>query len=40
MRSGVLRKGAGGMLEILERPPLEMPTSILEALEEERADRV
>lgn len=40
IRSGVLRQGGGGMLEILEEAPLEVATSILEALEEERADRV
>lgn len=26
------------MLEVLDEPPLDVPTSILEALEEERAD--
>ncbi len=40
IRSGVLRQGHGGMLEILQEAPLELPTSIREALEQERADRL
>lgn len=40
VRSGVLRQGTAGIPEIVGQPPLELSTSILEALEEERADRV
>ena len=40
VRSGVLRQGTSDISEILEQPPLVVTTSILEALEEERADRL
>jgi prevent-host-death family protein len=40
VRSGVLRQGTSGLSDILEQPPLVVPTSILKALEEERADRL
>lgn len=40
IRSGVLRQGTSEISEILEQPPLVVSTSILEALEEERADRL
>lgn len=39
-RAGILRQGAGGASSILEIEPLELPTSILAALEEERSERV
>lgn len=38
-RAGILRQGRGDAGSILEQEPLELPTSILAALEEERADR-
>ncbi|HVR44385.1 MAG TPA: type II toxin-antitoxin system prevent-host-death family antitoxin [Thermoanaerobaculia bacterium] len=38
-RAGILRQGGGNAASILEQEPLELPTSILAALEEERADR-
>ena len=40
IRSGVLRQRTATMAELLDRPPLEVSTSVLEALEEERADRL
>lgn len=40
IRSGVLRQGSSEMSEILKDPPLAVSTSILEALEEERVDRL
>ena len=40
IRSGVLRQGTSEITEILDQPPLVVSTSILEALEEERADRL
>ena len=40
IRAAVLRQGAGGMSTVLDEDPLEVPTSVLEALEAERADRV
>lgn len=40
VRAGVLRQGTGKTARLLERPPLPVSTSILEALEEERADRL
>ena len=40
IRSGVLRPGRGNVRFILATPPIELSTSILEALEEERDDRV
>ena len=39
-RAGVLRRGSGDILEVAERPPIKTSTSVLEALAEERADRV
>lgn len=38
IRGGVLRPGSGESVAILERPPLELPVSIAEALAEERAE--
>lgn len=40
VRAGVLRQGRGETSRLLDRPPLPLSTSILEALEEERADRL
>ena len=40
IRAGIVRPGAGDASKILNLPPLELPTSILESLEEERADRL
>jgi hypothetical protein len=40
IEAGIIRPGKGDARVILETPPLEVPTSILEALKEERADRV
>jgi prevent-host-death family protein len=37
---GILRAGAGGTLEVLSQPPLDLPVSITAALEEDRADRL
>ena len=38
--SGLLRPGRGDPGAILDETPLELPTSISEALEEDRADRL
>lgn len=38
IRGDVLRPGSGKSVAILERPPLELPVSIAEALAEERAE--
>ena len=38
--AGVLRPGQGDSAAILEEPPLELPTSISEALDQDRADRL
>ena len=38
IRGGVLRPGSDNSVAILERPPLELPVSIAEALAEERAE--
>ncbi len=40
VRSGVLKPASSDASELLEQPPLEISSSILEALEEERTDRV
>lgn len=40
VRAGVLRQGTGRAREILDQPPLAVSANLLEALEEERADRV
>jgi prevent-host-death family protein len=40
VRAGVLRRGRGDASEILDSPPIVLRTSILKALEEERADRL
>lgn len=40
IEAGIIRPGKGDARAILDTPPVEVPTSILEALEEERADRV
>jgi len=37
---GVLRPGNGSAAAILEKPPLELPVSILDALSEDRSDRL
>lgn len=37
---GLLRPGSGSAAAILESPPLALPTSISEALAEDRADRL
>lgn len=37
---GLLRPGQGNAATILDEPPLVLPTSISEALNEDRADRV
>ena len=37
---GLLRPGAGNAAVILEEPPLELPVSILDALLEDRDDRL
>ena len=38
--SGVLRAGRGDPLAVLDEPPLQIPCSLVEALTEEREDRV
>ncbi len=38
--AGVLRPGRGGAEVLLDRPPLELPTSLTAALEQERDDRL
>jgi len=40
VRSGVLRQGTSDISKILRQPPLVVSTSVLEALEQERADRL
>ena len=40
IRSGVLRQGTSDISEVIKEPPLAVSTSILEALEEERTDRL
>lgn len=40
IQAGVLRAGHGGTSTVLETPPLELPASLVEALDEERADRL
>lgn len=40
IQSGVLRAGQGGAAAVLDEPPLEIPTSLAEALASEREDRV
>ena len=40
VQEGIVRPGTGDASGILSKPPLELPVSILEALEEERADRL
>jgi prevent-host-death family protein len=40
IQAGVLRAGRGGASAILETPPLELPVSLVQALDEERADRL
>lgn len=40
IEAGVLRTGRGGTAAVLETPPLELPTSLADALDEERADRL
>ena len=37
--AGVLRPGKGDATAILEQPPLELPVSLSEALDEDRNDR-
>ena len=38
--AGVLRRGTGNLRDAVEPPPLEVAASILEALEQDRADRM
>ena len=38
--SGVLRPGNGSAAAVLEEPPLKLPISILDALSEDRTDRM
>lgn len=40
VQAGIVRPGTGDASKVLAEPPLELPTSILEALDEERADRL
>jgi len=40
IQAGIVRPGPGDASKILETPPLELPTSMLAALDEERADRL
>jgi prevent-host-death family protein len=40
IQAGVLRPGSGNARAILSRPLVEIPTSLSEAVEEERRDRV
>lgn len=40
IRAGVLRPGGGDSSALLEKPPLELPVSLLEALDDERTDRL
>jgi prevent-host-death family protein len=39
IRAGVLRAGRGSASTILDHPPLEIATSIVDALNEDRGDR-
>ena len=39
IKSGVLRAGQGDAAAVLDEPPLQIPTSLTEALAEEREDR-
>jgi len=40
LKAGILRPGSGNAARILESPPLELPTSLLQALDEDRDDRL
>ena len=40
VRLGRLRPGKAGAAAVLEKPPLKLPVSLLEALDEERNDRL
>ena len=40
IRAGLLRPGTGNAAAILDEPPLETPTSLAEALIEDRSDRL
>ncbi|MDE0136723.1 MAG: type II toxin-antitoxin system prevent-host-death family antitoxin [Acidimicrobiaceae bacterium] len=40
INSGVLRAGQGDAAAVLDEPPLEIPTSLVEVLAFEREDRV
>lgn len=40
IQAGVLRAGRGDAHTVLETPPVELPTSLVEALDEERTDRL
>lgn len=40
IRAGVIRPGKGNASAVLEAAPIKLGTSLLEALEDERADRV
>ncbi len=37
---GLLRPGKGGAAAVLDKPPLVLPVSVLEALAEDRNDRL
>lgn len=39
LQAGIVRSGQCDLSEILQAPPLELPVSVLESLEAERADR-
>lgn len=40
IKDGILRPGTGDASRILDVPPLELPASVLEALAEDREDRL
>lgn len=40
LRAGIVRSGHGEMSRVLASPPLEFPTSLVEALEADRSDRL
>lgn len=40
VQEGIVRPGTGEASAILSKTPLELPVSVLESLEEERADRL
>lgn len=40
IQAGILRPGRGGAAAVLDMRPLELPTSLMAAVDEERADRL